>query len=127
PSPPTPPVGGAPQIYWSSSLFNEVYLQHDIPRLKNFWLDDENPGFQKFFTQFQNLCEALKDQKFENWNEAETVKDWIIPIMDFLGWHDKAGPHSNPVADNVSYSVVEGGKKRSYRPDLIYVDDPSEK
>jgi len=126
---PTSPLRSAraPRLYWSSSLFNEVYLEQDIPRLYKFWVEDDLPAFQQFYVQFQNLCEALKDQKFEKWNEAETVKDWIIPIMELLGWHDKCGPRANPVSDNVSFTITEGGRKRSYRPDLIYVDDPSEK
>lgn len=109
----------APNYYWNSSLFNEVYLQNDIPLTHPAWTTDENGPFHDFFQGFVDLCIETRAETFAN--EAQTVKDWVIPVMELLGWKNRCS------VDNLSYSISESGKTKSYRPDLIYVDDPSEK
>lgn len=110
-------------LYWNSRLFNEVYLEHDLPRLKSYWTNDED-DFKRFESQFQDLCFALKDQKFEHWNEADTQAKWIVKVMRLLGWHGDS--LVDPFTDNISFSVNESGSKKSYRPDMVYVDDASD-
>ena len=114
--------------YWQSSLFNEVYLRQDLTR-QSFWNDDSvGPGsFSDFVNDFRNICTALKKENFDDWNEADTIRNWIMPIMEMLGWHDKCSTHTNPILDNLALSESDGQKTKSYRPDLIYVDDPDEK
>ncbi|MSP19898.1 MAG: hypothetical protein EXR74_10060 [Bdellovibrionales bacterium] len=112
--------------YWQSSLFNEVCLRHDLPR-QEFWTLVENGPFATFQNDFINLCTSLRKDRFEDWNEADTIRNWIEPIMKILGWHNKCKPDTNPVIENLSLSETDGGKTKTYRPDLLYVDDPDEK
>ena len=113
------------RTYWQSSLFNEDYLQFFLPKQK-IWTE-ENKEFFKFQNDFIHLCNAFKNENLDHWNEADTIRNWIIPIMEMLGWHDKSTKHTNPILDNLSLSVIENQKVKNYRPDLIYVDDPDEK
>jgi hypothetical protein len=76
--------------YWQSSLFSDVYLKNDVQRdYPLLWNDDglENTtkGFGKFYQGFQDLAIKHEKTKLENWNEASTVSDWIVQIMELLG------------------------------------------
>lgn len=114
------PIGPRPpNYYWTSSLFNEVYLTNDVPQVYPFWVQDESGPFHDFLQSFIDLCIETRSEKFAN--EASTVKDLILPVMELLGWKSRCS------IDNLSYSITESGKAKSYRPDLIYVDEPSEK
>jgi hypothetical protein len=50
--------------------------------------------------------------------EADTVKNWIVHVMDLLGWENNSERRSNSYMDNESFTVVENGRKQTYRPDL---------
>jgi hypothetical protein len=109
--------------YWRSSLFNDTYLLNDLP-LKNetLWQTDYEGGpFYDFFNGLMNLSIELKGKEMSDWSEEDTVTQWIIPVMELLGWGN-----NRHLAKEVSFSVTDGGARKTYRPDLLYVDDPSE-
>jgi tRNA1(Val) A37 N6-methylase TrmN6 len=111
--------------YWSSSLFSDVYLKNDFPReYAHLWRNDENSGFTRFYQGFVDLCVDLEGESFKSWREADTVKNWIVPVMDLLGWENNSKRQQNSYIDNTSFTVEENGKKQVYRPDLIYFDRP---
>ncbi len=117
-----------PNPYWTSSLFNEVYLKNDIPRkYKSMWQNDEYGGFYNFYQGFISLCESKNGERFDKWNEVDTVTNWIRPVMTLLGWEDPSNPRDNYVVDNESFTILEDGKKKTYRPDLMYFDCPTHK
>lgn len=114
--------------FWSSSLFSDVYLKNDLPReYKSLWENDEYGPYYEFYQGFINLCHASEHESFENWREADTVKNWIVPIMSLLGWENNSERHQNSYIDNTSFTVLENGKKQVYRPDLVYFDQPQHK
>ena len=118
--------------YWQSSLFSEVYLKNDVPReYKKIWehdeIADETSGFFKFYDGFLDLVNKLEHSSFENWKEAETVKNWIVPIMVLLGWDTDSKTEDSYYVDNESFTVTDKEKKQTYRPDLIYFDKPKHK
>ncbi len=118
--------------YWRSSLFSDVYLKNDVPRkYKNFWdhdeISDETSGYRAFYEGFLNLCHELDHESFDNWKEADTVKNWILPIMTLLGWENNSEGRQNSCMDNESFTVLVNGKKQTYRPDLVYFDKPTHK
>lgn len=114
--------------FWSSSLFSDVYLKNDLPKdYKSVWENDEVGGFYDFYNGFINICSDLSEESFNSWREADTVKNWIVPIMSLLGWENNSERHQNSYIDNTSFTVLENGKKQVYRPDLIYFDRPQHK
>ncbi|WP_419172633.1 Eco57I restriction-modification methylase domain-containing protein [Halobacteriovorax sp.] len=114
--------------FWRSSLFSDVYLKNDVPReYKHLWEDDEIGGFHDFYQGFVDLCVETEHETFEKWKEADTVKNWIVHVMDLLGWENNSERRSNSYMDNESFTVVDNGRKQTYRPDLIYFDKPKHK
>jgi len=118
--------------YWQSSLFSEVYLKNDVPReYKKIWehdeIADETSGFFKFYDGFLDLVNKLENSSFESWKEAETVKNWIVPIMVLLGWDTDSKTEDSYYIDNESFTLTEKDKKQTYRPDLLYFDRPKHK
>lgn len=114
--------------FWTSSLFSDVYLKNDLPKVyKHLWEDDEIGGFYDFYNGFIDLCTDLKDEAFSSWREADTVRNWIVPVMTLLGWENQSERHQNSFIDNTSFTVDDNGRKQVYRPDLIYFDHPSHK
>lgn len=111
--------------FWMSSLFSDVYLKNDVPRVyKHLWENDEiensESGFAKFYQGFVDLAIHHEKSKFETWNEAQTVKDWIVPIMDLLGWENNSVKGTNSYLDNETFNI----DNQTYKPDLIYFDKP---
>lgn len=118
--------------YWRSSLFSEVYLKNDIPReYKHIWehdeIADETSGFFKFYDGFLDLVNKHENSSFDTWKEAETVKNWIVPIMVLLGWDTDSKTEDSYYVDNESFTVTEKEKKQTYRPDLLYFEKPNHK
>ena len=114
--------------FWRSSLFSDVYLKNDVPReYKHLWENDEIGGFYNFYQGFVDLCVDTEDECFEKWREADTVKNWIVPIMDLLGWENNSERRQNSYMDNESFTVFENNRKQTYRPDLLYFDKPKHK
>ena len=114
--------------FWMSSLFSDVYLKNDVPRVyKHLWENDEienlENGFAKFYQGFVDLSIHHEKSKFETWNEAQTVKDWIVPIMDLLGWENNSVKGTNSYLDNETFNI----ESQTYKPDLIYFDQPRHK
>lgn len=112
--------------YWSSRLFHEVYLAQDLPRdFASVWDSDRFDGYAKFEQKFINLVlEDLHNLNPKNWSETDTITNLIMPMMDVLGWHDKCAGRRSPAVSEESFTVIEDGCKRTFRPDLIYVDKP---
>lgn len=112
--------------FWTSSLFSDVYLKNDLPRdYKEMWEKDLEGGpFYEFYNGFIDLCTDLQHEAFDNWREADTVKNWIVPVMSLLGWENNSERHQNSYIDNTSFTIEENGRKQVYRPDLIYFDKP---
>jgi len=114
--------------FWRSSLFSDVYLKNDVPReYKHLWDNDEIGGFQNFYQGFVDLCIETEHEEFNKWKEADTVKNWIVHVMDLLGWENNSERRSNSYMDNESFTVVDNGRKQTFRPDLIYFDKPKHK
>lgn len=114
--------------FWTSSLFSDVYLKNDLPRdYKNLWDNDEVGGFYNFYQGFLNLCHDVENEAILNWREADTVRNWIVPVMNLLGWENNSERLQSSFIDNTSFTVEENGKKQVYRPDLIYFDFPQHK
>ncbi len=114
--------------YWQSTLFSDVYIKNDLAREhKNIWDNDEIGGFYNFYQGFLDLCIGSEHESFENWREADTVKNWIVPVMKLLGWEENSEKYQNSYIDNSSFTVEENGKKQVYRPDLLFFDKPQHK
>jgi hypothetical protein len=114
--------------FWRSSLFSDVYLKNDVPReYKHLWENDEIGGFHDFYQGFVDLCVETEHETFEKWKEADTVKNWIVHVMDLLGWENNSERRSNSYMDNESFTVIENGRKQTFRPDLVYFDKPKHK
>lgn len=110
--------------FWKSSLFNEVYLKNDLKnKYKDFWNQDEIGPFYDFLNSFKDLCVDLEDDNFHTWSETETINNWIKKVMSYLGWE----PRNNVTMEEVSFSVAEDGKNKTYRTDILYVSDPKVK
>ena len=114
-------------LYWSSTLFSDVYLKNNLPlEYSEIW-SDQNLDFNKFVKGFIELSRNLNHESFDNWREAETVKTWIAPVMELLGWEDNSKNRQNSYIDNESFTEKIEGKNQTYRPDLIYFDKPEHK
>lgn len=114
--------------FWRSSLFSDVYLKNDVPEeYKHLWGNDEIGGFHDFYQGFVDLCVETEHEAFDKWKEADTVKNWIVHVMDLLGWENNSERRSNSYMDNESFTVVDNGRKQTFRPDLIYFDKPKHK
>jgi len=118
--------------YWKSTLFSDVYLRNDVPeKYKNLWDNDEIAndisGFFNFYNGFLNLVNKSENASFEKWKEAETIKNWIVPIMVLLGWDSDSKIEDSYYLDNESFTTYEYEKRKTYRPDLLYFDKPIHK
>lgn len=114
--------------FWRSSLFSDVYLKNDLPRdYKKLWEQDEIGDFANFYQGFIDICNDLEHESFLSWREADTVRNWIVPVMKLLGWEDNSEGHQNSFIDNTSFTIEDNGRKHVYRPDLVYFDQPQHK
>ena len=112
--------------YYSSTLFSDVYIRNDLPReYKHLWENDEIGGFYHFYNEFVNLCHATESLPFESLKEQDTVTKWIVPVMELLGWENKSTKFAKSFTDNTSFVTGTESKKQTYRPDLIYYEQPS--
>ena len=106
--------------FWKSSLFNEVYLKNDLTlKYKKFFNTDISGIIRDFSEGFKDKCLAMQDENFTTWSETETINNWVKPIMKLLGWEDKI----NLTMEELSFTVSESGKNKTYRTDLLYVDN----
>ena len=113
--------------FWKSSLFSDVYLKNDLEKdYKELW-EGRSESFEQFCEEFVKLCRETSHECFEKWREADTIKNWIVPVMELLGWEDKSEGRQNSYMDNESFCVPENGKKQTLRPDLLYFDRPKHK
>lgn len=111
--------------FWQSSLFNEVYLQNDVPmKFKNLWDMDVSGPFYIFCNQFRNLCVELEGADVDSWSERNTINRFVKPVLKMLGYEGTAT--QEPWAEDEPFTVKEGGEIRTYKPDLIIVNDPKE-
>jgi type I restriction-modification system DNA methylase subunit len=111
--------------FWSSSLFNEVYLLNDVPqKFKELWDFDEAGHFYEFCNHFRNLCEELQGADLESWSEKNTINRFIKPVLKMLGYEGTLT--QDPWAEDETFTVTEGGENKTYKPDLILVNDPKE-
>lgn len=113
--------------FWKSDLFDKTYLENDVPVVfKEMWELDEAGPFYEFLNGFMDICEILKNENLGKWNEQNTTRKIIEPVLRLLGYYDKAGPNGLPFLENESFTIIEHGEPTVYRPDLIFVDDPKE-
>lgn len=114
-------------LFWQSSLFNEVYLQNDVPsKYREKWDFDEAGPFYLFCNQFRNLCEELREDDLNSWSERNTINRFIKPVLRMLGYMDNCSPNQEPWAEDEPFTVRESGELKTYKPDLIIVNDPKE-
>jgi len=113
--------------FWQSSLFNEVYLQNDVPnKYREKWEFDEAGPFYLFCNQFRNLCEELRDDDLNSWSERNTINRFIKPVLRMLGYMDNCSANQEPWAEDEPFTIKESGEPKTYKPDLIIVNDPRE-
>lgn len=113
--------------FWSSSLFNEVYLLNDVPsKYKEKWELDEVGPFYMFCNSFRNLVEELKGEDLDSWSERNTINRLIKPILKMLGYADNCSANQEPWAEDEPFTVTESGEPKTYKPDFIIVNDPRE-
>ena len=110
--------------FFSSSLFNEAYLRNDL-RKRDEWDAVANPEFEMFLSRMRDLITENADDGRDSWTETETITNWIVPVMRALGWQ---GSGNTPTfMQETSFIVDEAGVNRTYRTDLLYVQDPAHK
>lgn len=113
--------------FWQSSLFSEVYLQNDVPtKYQDLWEKDEAGEFQEFCTQFVNLCTELKDSDMDSWSERNTINRLIKPVLRLLGYHNNCSVNQESWAEDEPFTIREQGEAKTYKPDLIIVNNPKE-
>jgi len=110
--------------FYESSLFNKAYLKNDLKN-KTFWALEQNSEFLVFKEKLSNLVDQRSGDKFEVWSESDTIHNWIVPVMEALGW--QISPRHKPFLEQTSFVVTEDGKPKTYLPDLLYVDSEKEK
>ena len=112
--------------FWKSSLFNETYIQNDVPRkFKELWENDEVGPFQLFCNDFLNICEELRGEDFNSWSERTTINKFIKPILRMLGYMDTCSLNQEPWVEDESFTVKENGETKIYKPDFVVVNNPS--
>jgi type I restriction-modification system DNA methylase subunit len=104
---------------WRSPLFNEFYLKHEIRTKKAREMEEYNEGFQKFLTQFRQLCENRQSESFKSWKESDTIESWIMPVMQALGWWDTA---NDPCVREASLTTSDN---RTFFLDRLFVQKSS--
>lgn len=114
--------------YWKSSLFNETYLSVNFQEdYKALWENTEAGELANFVQEFLDFCEEIDPRDLKTWTETDTISNWIKPIIRMLGWHSKCSSNTNPIIEEATFTLDENGKMKSYRPDMVLVDDPSQK
>ena len=111
--------------YWSSSLFNTVYLRHDLSDKHANWNDEDDLDFQNFLNELRNIATDYKDREREltSWSETETINNWVKRILGALGWEKNCTGKLNPYLEETSFRY----DNRTYRTDILIVDLPNEK
>lgn len=111
--------------YWTSSLFNSVYLRHDISEKITDWKNDDSLDFQNFLNSIRNLCIEYKDNEKElsSWSETETINNWVMHVLNALGWSNNCTGSKNPYLEQTSFRY----DNKTYRTDILIVDDPEVK
>ena len=111
--------------YWSSSLFNESYILNDLEdKHKEIWHTD-SPEFNNFFQRLLNLFNDYRSEEdhMNTWSETETINNWVIDVLDALGWDDNSQGKRRPYLEETSFT----DKSKTLRPDILIVDNPDEK
>lgn len=111
--------------YWTSSLFNTVYLRHDISDKHSCWKDEDNLDFQNFLNELRNIAADYKDREKElsSWSETETINNWVKRVLGALGWENNCTGKLNPYLEETTFRY----DNKTYRTDILIVDIPNEK
>ena len=126
--------------YWESTLFSNVYLRNDLKRdFAELWakdfddaIFDENgdtvkSGFYHFYNEFRNIAKSLRGLSEKRLSETDTITKIITPLLDALGWYDKCANNvEEPFAAETSFTVKAVPKNKTFRTDMILVDEPQE-
>lgn len=106
-----------------SNLFHEVYLNVEVPhKFNDLWNPRDPKEFDNFCNDFRNLCANYDFKDFESWSEMDTIQNWIIPVLEMLGYYDKCDKGTKPFSLDSSFTY----EKKSLRPDFIVVDRPTD-
>ena len=111
--------------YWDSRLFNDVYLERDLPEQEKFIWESENyPEFNILMKELINLAEEYGEEgcKQSSWSETETINRWIKRVLAALGWEDKREVQDDSYVEQASFT--HDGK--TYKPDILIVDRPTD-
>jgi type I restriction-modification system DNA methylase subunit len=110
-------------LFWNSTLFNDVYLQNDVPFVhKSVWDGDENE-FESFLNNFRNFCETFVGDDPDGWSERTTINRVVKPILKMLGWTSSDGSSVEPWLEDEPFSFPESDGVKNYKPDFIVVDN----
>lgn len=126
--------------YWESTLFSNVYLRNDLKRdFSEKWEKDYDDqvfdtegntvkrGFYHFYNEFRNISNSLRGLSQKKLSETDTITKIIVPLIDALGWYDKCSNNvEEPFAAETSFTVKATPKNKTYRTDMILVDEPQE-
>lgn len=105
---------------WQSNLFNEFSLRSDLKKEIKDW-EIEGADFDRFRNDLFDFFDKTSKRALEKWNEQDTVHEWIVPILDMLGWKQAN------FKENVSFTFRNRGETNILRPDLLYFATPGEK
>jgi type I restriction-modification system DNA methylase subunit len=113
-------------LFWQSTLFNEVYLQKDVPIFhKDVWVEDE-VAFETFLNQFRNFCGGLEGEKPNSWSERTTINRFIKPMLEMLGYTSADNSNIDPFLEDEAFSYAEPDGTKTYKPDFIIVNNQKE-
>lgn len=113
-------------LFWHSTLFNEVYLQSDVPVFhSDVWIDDE-VEYEQFLNKFQNFVETLEGENLDSWTERTTINRLIKPLLEMLGYISSSNNRVEPWLEDEAFSVQESDGLKTYKPDFIIVNDHKE-
>ena len=116
-------VSGGYDPFKQSTLFHEVYLNVEVPhKFKDLWEPHDPKEFDNFCNSFRNLCAEYDFKDFDSWSEIDTIQNWIIPVLEMLGYYDKCEGTAKPFSLDTSFTF----EKKTLRPDFIIVDRPSD-
>lgn len=113
-------------LFWNSTIFSDVYLQNDVPIIYDSLWNREDGEFQTFLDQFRNFCETFKGENPTTWSERTTIDRAVKPVLRMLGWVSSDKSAIDPWLEDESFSYQEADGAKTYKPDLILVDQYKE-
>ena len=109
------------RLFWNSDLVNERDIEMLVATNQPLFRGE---GFDNFSTQMLNLFEEFcgKKSSVESWSEKETISNWIMPVLDALGWRGIGRTDRLLVREELSHTLTDLEKSaygcNSFRLDI---------